>query len=331
MTTILSSLPWNTSPITDEATWRAYMRLARGTGVIPEDLSDPDVLNGFLVYADSTGLQVKIKSGTAWMRGVYAPNPSEKIEAIGFQSGPSNRIDRVALKLDTVNHKVTIEVVQGAPASSPSAPVLTNTTSTYYVKLAQVYVHGDATTIVAGDVTDERYFSYADANAPISKKILTAAAASIEFTEIPNTYQNLKIVLSGQATKTATVCNIRMQFNSDSGANYDYQLTTMNAAAVATSENFGIAFIYVGDLPAASSAAYSKGSCEILIPDYTDTIFHKTTHIRNASKFGVATGNLEDILVAGFWRSVAAINAIKLYPSANNFLAGTKAILYGLR
>ncbi len=169
MTTTLASLPWNTSPITDEATWRAYLRLTRGTGVIPEDPSDPDVLNGFLVYADSTGMQVKIKSGTAWMRGVYAPNPAEKTEAIQTAHATLHRIDRVALKLDTVNHTVTIEVVAGTPNASPVAPPLTNTTSIYYVKLAQVYVTAAVTTIAADKVTDERNYSSGGANAITGK------------------------------------------------------------------------------------------------------------------------------------------------------------------
>jgi hypothetical protein len=93
------------------------------------------------------------------MRGVYAPNPAEVIEAIQAAHATLDRIDRVVLKLDMVNHTVTIEVVTGTPAASPVAPTLTNTTSVYYVKLAQVYVTHAVTTIAADKVTDERDFS----------------------------------------------------------------------------------------------------------------------------------------------------------------------------
>jgi len=125
------------------------------------------MLNEYLVHADSTGMQVKISSGTAWVRGVYAPNPVEVIQAIGAAHITLDRIDRVVLKLDTVNRTVTIEVVAGTAAVSPAAPTLTNTTSIYYIKLAQVLVTHAVTTIAAAKITDERDYS-ADPNLPAS-------------------------------------------------------------------------------------------------------------------------------------------------------------------
>lgn len=159
MTTELTSLPWSTSPITDEGTWRAFMRHARGTGVVREVPTDPDKLNEFEVYADSTGMQVKIKSGVAWVRGMYVSSSAVVTEAIAASHATLDRIDRVVLKLDTVNHTITLEVVTGTAAGSPTAPTLTNTTSIYYVKLAQVSVIHAVTTIASDKITDERDWS----------------------------------------------------------------------------------------------------------------------------------------------------------------------------
>lgn len=159
MSTTLTAVPFNTSPILDEATWRAFMRHARGSGVIREYPTDPDKLNEFLVYADSTGMQVKIKTGVAWIRGTFAPNADEVTEAIAAAHATLDRIDRVVLKLDMVNRTITIEVVTGTAAGSPAAPSLTNTTSVYYIKLAQVAVTHAVTTITAGSITDERDWS----------------------------------------------------------------------------------------------------------------------------------------------------------------------------
>jgi len=159
MTTTLSAVPFDNSPILDEATWRAFMRHARGSGVIREYPTDPDKLNEYEVYADSTGMQIKVKTGVAWVRGVFAPNASERTEAISAAHATLDRIDRVVLKLDTVNRTVTLEVVAGTAAGSPAAPTLTNTTSIYYIKLAQVFVTHAITTIAANMITDERDWS----------------------------------------------------------------------------------------------------------------------------------------------------------------------------
>lgn len=159
MTTALSSYPWNTSPDMYESQWRAFMKHARATGVIKEDPNDPEKLNELEVYADSTGMQVKIKTGIAFLRGVFAPLAALTTEAIQASHATLDRIDRVVLKLDTTNRTVTVEVVTGTPAGSPVAPTLTNTSSIHYVKLAQVSVIHAVTTIAADKVTDERDWS----------------------------------------------------------------------------------------------------------------------------------------------------------------------------
>jgi len=331
MTTTLASLPWNTSPITDEATWRAYMRLARGTGVIPEDPADPEVLNGFLVYADSTGMQVKIKSGTAWMRGVYAPNPAEVIEAISAAHATLNRIDRVALKLDTVNHTVAITVVTGTPGASPVAPTLTNTTSIYYVKLAQVYVTAAVTTIAADKVTDERSYSVSSSDlARIAGVVLATDAANIDFSSIPGIYRNLKIVFMGRVNYASVSQELRMQINGDAGSTYSYQYMKGIAAAVSAAEAILTTSILLGSLPASNGGSSLAGSAEILIPNYAGTTFRKTIHAQVASQLAYTTGNLEVVSVAGFWANAAAINRVTIFPAAGNFLAGSLATLYGL-
>lgn len=154
----LTSYPWNTSEDMYEAQWRAFMRHLRRTGVVREDPSDLDALDEFEVYGDSTGMQVKVKSGSAYMIGVVVPSEDEEILSIEAADPADDRIDRVYLKIDTVARTVTLGVETGTPAGSPSAPTLTDTSSVKYIKLAQVAVDHGVTTIAASDVTDEREF-----------------------------------------------------------------------------------------------------------------------------------------------------------------------------
>ena len=132
----------------------------RGEGVIP------DHLNELEVYGDSSGMQVKVRSGRALLdpkgaapaTGFYESD-AEEVLAIGAAHGTLLRIDRVVVRRTAASKAIALAVLAGTPASSPSAPALTQTSATYEVSLAQVLVGAGVVTIQAGDVTDERAFA----------------------------------------------------------------------------------------------------------------------------------------------------------------------------
>lgn len=156
----------------DEAEWSAMARHFRESGVVPQSLND------FEVYADSTGMQVKVKSGTAFVAGGFIDSDAEVIKAVSTADGSNPRIDRVILKVDWVNNTTTIEMLDGTPAASPSPTSLTQTTSVWEISLAQVYVGTGVSTINANDVTDERNFSKTGLNSPGMAERQSATIAS---------------------------------------------------------------------------------------------------------------------------------------------------------
>jgi len=116
-------------------------------------------LNELEVYGDSTGLQVKVKSGQAMVRGHYYNNSAEVNLAITAADATNNRIDNIVLELDPSANTIALKVIDGTPAGSPVAPALTQTDGgIYQIKLAEVLVAALVTTINAGDVTDSRSF-----------------------------------------------------------------------------------------------------------------------------------------------------------------------------
>lgn len=116
-------------------------------------------LNELEVYGDSTGLQVKVKSGQAMVRGHYYNNSAEVNLAITAADATNNRIDNIVLELDPSANTIVLKVIDGTPAGSPVAPALTQTDGgIYQIKLAEVLVAALVTTINAGDVTDSRSF-----------------------------------------------------------------------------------------------------------------------------------------------------------------------------
>lgn len=137
--------------ITD-ARYEALMAATMPTGLIGSP-SLPD-----LVYADSTGRQVKVQpSRAAIVRGFrWETDGAGIVRAIAANASGQPRIDLAVLRLNRSDWTVTFQIIQGTPAASPVAPtyaVSTGSTGTYEMPLAQIYVANGAATLTAGNVT----------------------------------------------------------------------------------------------------------------------------------------------------------------------------------
>ena len=106
------------------------MKVTRYSGTDLKAAIGFSIVNGYYLYQDV------IKSITVTKDATY------------------NRIDRVVVRLDVLNMKVSIELKQGTASSKPTAPTLTRNSSIYELSLAQIYV-SSASGITT--VTDERY------------------------------------------------------------------------------------------------------------------------------------------------------------------------------
>lgn len=136
-----------------EAQWRQMARNWLGTGVLKGQL------NAFAVFADSTGMQVKVPSGRAWIEGHFFESDAQETVAIGAANATNPRIDRVVLRADFTANTVDIAVLAGTPAVTPAAPAVTQSTTVWEISLAQVLVDAAVATIAAGKVTDERTYA----------------------------------------------------------------------------------------------------------------------------------------------------------------------------
>jgi hypothetical protein len=109
-------------------------------------------------FADSTGMNVKIKSGQALVRGHYYDSTDQETLTIATADLSNPRIDVVVLRLDPTANSIVLAVVAGTPASSPTVPALTQTVGgVYEFPLAEVRVNAAVATIAPANVTDVRY------------------------------------------------------------------------------------------------------------------------------------------------------------------------------
>ena len=138
-----------------EAQWSKMMRTVFADGIIG------GYLNGLLVYGDSTGMQVKVKSGAAWLRGHYYENDSEEILAVTAAHATLPRWDCVVLEVDWTksDSQMTVKIIAGTPSANPSLPALTQNTSVWQIPLAKIVVLPTVSTIAASNVSDLRFMT----------------------------------------------------------------------------------------------------------------------------------------------------------------------------
>jgi hypothetical protein len=161
----------------------------------------------------------------------------------------------------------------------------------------------------------------------IATAIGTGSSGTITFGSIPSGYKHLQIrsiqrVVSGNAY-------MKVQFNSDTGANYTYHqvfgLGSGSASADAGTSQTGAAAITV---TAGSLAANIYAVSVIDILDYGNTNKYKTLRALDGMD---ANGSGQVILNSGLWLNTAAINSISLVASASSFTTASHFALYGIK
>ena len=161
---------------------------------------------------------------------------------------------------------------------------------------------------------------------------LTADAASFDVQDIPSGYRNLHIILTGRSTRNLADDSARIQFNGDTGSNYDYQYTwgsgtSGTASAAAAYAQTGLD---VMEVPAATAPSDNFGMYVFEVPHYDSTAFRKQIMHRGGAPTVSSGAGYYSESPAGLWRSTAAINRIKIAPNNGNWKAGSRLTIYGL-
>lgn len=184
--------------LTAETFRQAPSSILAGTGVVGS--------GDFYVTQNGTpNMSVNVAAGQIWIPGTLAsttgfPNninaqtgyglPStfnEQASYYGWNNGtvnltiaasnPTNpRIDLIVASIQDAqysgsNNQPVLQVITGTPAASPVAPSAPASS----VVLAQIAVAANATSIVTGNITDERPFAYSIPSQPVAARLYAAA------------------------------------------------------------------------------------------------------------------------------------------------------------
>lgn len=147
-----TSWPFENIDTTEDQFSRWARHIGEGVNGGPDDTK-------LLVTGDDSGLQVRIASGEAMVRGHYYLNSAQETLAI-VTAGTNTRIDAIVLELDNTANSILLKAVQGSEVpSNPTPPTITQSdTGIYQLLLAHVEVRNSVSSILASDVTDRRTF-----------------------------------------------------------------------------------------------------------------------------------------------------------------------------
>jgi len=163
----------------------------------------------------------------------------------------------------------------------------------------------------------------------ITEVITASSQASVTFSSIATIYRDLEVVVRGRGTQSVTEIDIDLQFNGDTGNNYDEQTSYLyNSTFNAVSH--GVGRIKGPNIAGASATSGVPGFIRMKIGDYRGTVFFKAVFCHGYWRPGTGAGDGTSFVGGGLWRSTAAINAVKVFPSAGNFVDGTVVSLYGI-
>lgn len=156
------------------------------------------------------------------------------------------------------------------------------------------------------------------------------AVASIDFSNIPQNYNDLVVKLSGRSSQTTANdgSELVMQLNGNAVSNYSRRMLYGDGGATGSS-SATTTFVRVGFIDTNGNTSNTFSNTEIYIPNYT------SSNAKSISADSVVEGNIAQYmyatLIAGLWSVTTAISSISLYVPSFNLLQYSTATLYGVK
>lgn len=155
----------------------------------------------------------------------------------------------------------------------------------------------------------------------------SGGAASMDFTNIPGTYQHLQIRMIVRNSGSGNRVNVRL--NSDSGSNYNgHYLYGDGASTLAGVSGSGGTTNELALMPISTNTANVFGGAILDLLDYGSTTKNKTWRSFAGQDLNGSGGV---VIYSGLYRLTSAITTITLLPSASGFVQHTTAALYGIK
>lgn len=164
----------------------------------------------------------------------------------------------------------------------------------------------------------------------IQEVVTSGSQASVTFSSISSSYRDLLIIVRGRGTNASTNVQARIQFNGDTGANYQFENTNWTSTVGSATQSTGQTFLQMASqLPGASATANYCGNASMRVFDYRGTTFYKSIFSEGGASLGTGASTQQVGLYGGIWSSTAAITSILVSLNAGNFVDNSVVSLYG--
>ena len=152
----------------------------------------------------------------------------------------------------------------------------------------------------------------------INNVTLAAASSSVTFSNIPQNYRDLVLVINFPTT--ASVGDVGIRFNSDAGSNYSYveafgSGSTTGSTAGAGNRTYNV----IGYLTSVTRIATIAQ-----VMDYSATDKHKTILTRENDAIGTLR------MLSTRWNNTSAITSLTILVQSNTFGTNSTFTLYGI-
>jgi hypothetical protein len=168
----------------------------------------------------------------------------------------------------------------------------------------------------------------------IETYVLGSSQSSVVFSNLgtySSTYKHLQIRGSVRSDRSGFNASIyAMRFNGDTGANYSWHSLRGTGSAGESEGVANASLMRVSFVPAAPSTANGFDALVVDIIDPYSTSKNKTAK----SLAGIASSQNNISLMSGNFRSLSAITSVTFLDElsgSNNFVAGSRFSIYGIR
>lgn len=163
----------------------------------------------------------------------------------------------------------------------------------------------------------------------IEHRVLSTNASSITFSNIPQTYTDLYLVVSARSTRTdqGPRSVLAVQFNGVT-TGYSYRrLFGIPTLATGSDNGSGADSFLLGYQSSNATTANTFGNASLYLPNYT------SNQNKSGNSESVGEGNESPVGLAiqsNLWSNTAAITSLTIYDPSYNLMQNSSATLYGV-